>query len=401
MKEINSALRINSNIPAIVLGSSITTLGVMRSLGWEKIPSIYISNHNGYITHSRWCKSTLITSEDLTDAHHLSNLLEKLPVEKAVLFPCSDPLLMAVASLAPEIKDRFVSCQAEPETINKLLDKAGLAEILSTYKLPHPKTLVIDEQTDLNELENENFDGVFLKPRNSQKFFKQYGVKAFNIANRENAIAKALDLQKSGHSLVLQEYIPGPKSNHYFIDGFVDRFGNLKTLFARRRIRMYPPDFGNSSYMYTIPLSEVSGAVASLEKLFDNFTYRGIFSTEFKYDYRDGLYKVIEINVRPWWYVQFASSCGINVCKLAYQDALEQDVSSFNGYKKGASLVYFYYDLQSCIELVKAKKLSVWSWLRSWWRPKYPIFRWDDPMPAIAKSFTWFGNFIKRRISKK
>jgi len=388
----------NSTIPAIVLGSSITTLGVMRSLGNLKIPSLYISDRNSYITHSRWCAAKLITSDNLSDVRVLTHLLESLPLQRAVLFPCSDSLLLSVASLDSKIKARFPSSHADLDCIKKLLDKAELAKILDTYKLPHPRTFVVNKKSDIKNLEENVFAGAFLKPRESHKFFKHYGVKAFQFQNREDTLTKALEIQEAGFSLLLQDYIPGPKSHHYFIDGFVDRNGNIQALFARRRIRMYPSDFGNSSYMYSVPLQDVTDAVETLKKLFSRVKYRGIFSAEFKYDQRDGLYKVIEINVRPWWYIDFATSCGINVCLLAYQDALEQDVSAFNNYKVGASLVYQYYDILSCLQLRRKKEITLSSWLRSWWRAKHPIFRWDDPLPAVVKSFTWFKNFLKRRL---
>jgi predicted ATP-grasp superfamily ATP-dependent carboligase len=150
--------------------------------------------------------------------------------------------------------------------------------------------------------------------------------------------------------------------------------------------------------MYSVPLTEVSGAVQTLEKLFSSIVYRGIFSTEFKYDQRDTLYKVIEVNVRPWWYIEFAKSCGINFCKLAYQDALNQNITEQKHYKVGKKLVYLYYDLLSYLELHRLGKITTWSWIKSFWRSTYPIFSWTDPVPALVKSFVWFRDFFKRHL---
>jgi len=47
-----------------------------------------------------------------------------------------------------------------------------------------------------------------------------------------------------------------------------------------------------------------------------------VFSAEFKFDERDGLFKILEVNARPWWYVDFAARCGVDVCRMAYRDAL-------------------------------------------------------------------------------
>src|SRR5438046_2545616 len=86
---------------------------------------------------------------------------------------------------------------------------------------------------------------------------------------------------RSGAS-VLQEDVPGPVTSHYFVDGFVDRDGRVLARFARRRLRMWPPYFGNNSYIVSIPLADVEDAVTMLERLLAGLRYRGIFSAEFK-----------------------------------------------------------------------------------------------------------------------
>ena len=32
-------------------------------------------------------------------------------------------------------------------------------------------------------------------------------------------------------------------------------------------------------------------------------------------------FKILEINARPWWYVELASRCGVDVCTMSYRDA--------------------------------------------------------------------------------
>ena len=80
----------------------------------------------------------------------------------------------------------------------------------------------------------------------------------------EEARRRLREIIAAGMSVVLQEYIPGPCSEHHFVDGYVDRAGRVKALFARRRLRIYPPDFGNSTAMVSIPLDEVQQAVDSV-----------------------------------------------------------------------------------------------------------------------------------------
>ena len=41
--------------------------------------------------------------------------------------------------------------------------------------------------------------------------------------------------------------------------------------------------------------------------------YRGIFSVEFKLDARDGHYKIIEVNPRPFWLIGHIARAGIDL----------------------------------------------------------------------------------------
>ncbi len=112
-----------------------------------------------------------------------------------------------------------------------------------------------------------------------------------------------------GSAVVLQEYIPGPATRHYYVEGFVDSEGAVRIWFARQRLRMYPPDFGNSTYFASVHWTR-SRAPSPPWTLLAHLQYRGIFSAEFKRDDRDGEFKLLEVNARPWWYVDFAVRCG-------------------------------------------------------------------------------------------
>ena len=98
---------------------------------------------------------------------------------------------------------------------------------------------------------------------------------------------------------------------------------------------MFPTDFGNSTYLISVPLERLSPAMESLERILRAVHYRGIFSAEFKRDHRDGKFKILEINARPWWYIGFAIDSGVNVVEMAYRDALGLPVTTNATYRPG------------------------------------------------------------------
>ena len=154
---------------------------------------------------------------------------------------------------------------------------------------------------------------------------------------------------------------------------------------------MHPADFGNSSYMISVPAERAAPAIESLDRLFADLRYRGIFSAEFKFDEHEGEFKLLEVNARAWWYIGFATQCGVNVAEMAYRDALGLEVEALAGYRVGVACMHFMGDLA----LVCRGRLGFWKWLRAFLTAKQSAFSWTDPLPSLVN----FASLARRRLT--
>jgi predicted ATP-grasp superfamily ATP-dependent carboligase len=376
-------------VPAIIVGSGLTALGVLRLLHRDSIPAYCLSSSPSIEAQSRWYRPLPLECKAAGSTTGLEEALRACALPRAVLIPCSDHAVNAVAALTAALAARFPSSVAPRETVARLTDKAQFATLLEQLSIPRPLTMLVDAPSDIDAVADSAFDGAFLKPRDSISFYARYQCKAFRVASRADAAGRLARLQADGIGAILQEFIPGPGSNHYLIDGFADAQGRVRTLFARQRLRIHPPEFGNSSYMVSVPLASVGEAAASLKTIIAALHFRGIFSAEFKFDERDRSFKILEINARAWWYVEFAGRCGVDVCRMAYADALGQEVPEQWNYRVGARLVYGYMDLMAGHHEWRAGRLSLAAWARSWLGAQQPDFNWTDPMPALRE---WGGH---------
>jgi D-aspartate ligase len=381
-------------IPALVLGNGLSALGVARTLRRAGIPAYLHDANPGIEVGSRWYRPAPLCHSP-PRANHLADLLSALALDRAVLLPCSDDWARQVSACPDEFRDRFPASIASPETMDILVDKAQLAHHLDRLGVPHPVTVLLDGPEGLALLPSRVFEGAFLKPHDSQRFFARFGVKGMQVASREDAVERLTRIQEAGLKVLLQQYVPGPGSLHYFVDGFMDRNGSMTGVLARRRLRMYPLDFGNSSFVVTVPPEEAADAIESLRTLLGDLGFRGIFSAEFKRDPRDGLFRLIEVNARAWWYVEFTARSGVDVCTMAYRDALEEPVPVASAYRVGARLVYPYYDFFACREDPDRGDPSIPRGYRAWIGAQQPLFNWSDPWPALRE----FGA-LTRRISR-
>lgn len=385
------------SIPAIVLGTGMTPLGVLRILRRAGIPSYLAQPGDSLLRRSRWYRP-LPDRDLLREDEPVESWLERLPFERAVLMPCSDRWITRIAELPPQFRNRFPASVSEPQVLRHLVDKGTFARSVKEFGIPHPYSKTLDSHDDLIDIPDRVFDAAILKPRNSQSFQEKFGTKAFHVRGREEVAERLHAIRAAGLDAIVQEYIPGPASHHYFVDGFVDRHGRMRGLLARQRLRMYPADFGNSTSLISVAPGAAAQAVESIQKLLTNIGYRGIFSAEFKRDARDGIFKIIEVNARPWWFVDFTARCGVDVCSMAYGDALGQDVPVVDTYQVGRRLVYPYTDFFACMAMRRRGELSLWSWFRSWFGATQPVFQWADPLPATAGSVEVLTAFVRRRL---
>jgi predicted ATP-grasp superfamily ATP-dependent carboligase len=364
----------------LALGTGITLLGVIRALAQARVGVYALPEADGPARRSRWFRAGPTSLAGLKPSG-LADALGSLPVS-TVLMPCSDAWVKSVAALPDELRKRYPASVAPLDAVNILVDKNRFRDTLARLRLPHPTTYVLKEDGDLDAVPDSTVRSSFLKPTGSQEFFARFHVKAFRIQGREDAKRRVAECRDAGFEMMLQDYIPGPPTNHYFIDGFVDRDGIVRARFARRRLRMSPPDFGNSTLMQSVPLADVETGPATLDALFASIGYRGVFSAEFKRDERNRQFNLIEVNARPWWYVEFAARCGVNVCELAVDDALGRPVRTISSYKVGRRCVFPYYDLYAQREATGGR-IGLLAAARSWLGAYQPVFRWSDPAPAF------------------
>src|SRR4051794_18540847 len=275
--------------PALVFGDHITGLAVVRSLGRHGIPLYVVGARRALVGRSRWFRPAPGEDpEEDPSGERLAAFLERLPVERAVIFPCTDTWANAAASLPTGAAERFPAVVPSAEVVAILTAKNRFAAAAVEHGMPVPRTIPVDGPAALDALDDRELPSFFLKPVDSQQFNARYGVKGLRLTDRADAAATIERLAREDVPMVLQEFIPGPPTAHVFLDGYVDRRDVMRACLARRRLRMYPPELGNSTLSVSVPVEEVLPARDALIALFAGLGFHGLFDAEFKFDTRDG-----------------------------------------------------------------------------------------------------------------
>jgi len=372
--------------PVVVLGGGLTGLGVERNLGRNGIKVYLALEKKDMAMHSKYCSKYFIIPKICRHKEKLKAFLDTFAHRHdhpVVVFPTSDISALNLSSMREDGENNNCYFSIPPkDALEILVEKKRFYKSLVSNGVPHPTTLF--DIHEIRERSQEISYPVFLKPSVSQTFHEVFRKKGF-VAATEKELLRYLDLAKNSKiDIMIQEIVPGPPTNHVFIDGYIDRNSNLKAIFARRRLRMWPLSFGNSTVCESIPISEATIMKGILVGYLHSIGYTGIFSAEFKRDERSNLCKLLEINARSWWYNSFPTRCGVNIVLMAYLDAIGKDLGCIDDYETSVKLIYLIDDLKASMTLLTKRKFNPREWAscligkRDW-----ALFAKDDPRPWI------------------
>ena len=387
-------------LPVLIFGGHLAALGVLRALATRDVPCYVVVDEPDVIRRSRWYRSPGRTIPETTDSGELADYLRSLALPRAMVIACSDEWAVAVAGLPAELRERFPTSAPSREAAEQLTDKDLFGVLVTRLGIPHPRTVEISSPADLEQVSEEELRHGFLKPTSSVLHRRAFGTKGSFVNSRAAAQRRVEEAAALGIEFVFQEWIPGKHSASILIDGLIDRDGVIRALTARRRVRQYPPRLGTSTSSVGIALTEVEEAVDAVKRLVTDLPYRGIFNVEFKFDARDGHYKIIEFNPRPCWYTGTIASGGVDLPWMAYLDAQELPVPEAGPYPTGRYAFYEFRDASAIALALGALRRPEGAILGPWLTGDRALFWWKDPMPAVGGAGRALGRLAGRVIGR-
>lgn len=371
---------------ALVLGRYMTlALGVLRSLAKKNIPLFVLDPMSKPISSfSKYYKGTLCPHPKHDEKKYIEFLLEfgeKLNT-KAVIIPVGDIEVSVILRNKSKLEKYYKFYSSDFDIVEKFLNKRLFYKTIEKHGISHPKTYILNNESDAEETSKKIDYPCILKPVYSDYFRSDFRTKLFKVDSKEELIKKYKTAAERNHEVVTQEIIPGGVRYHYGCDVYYDKNQQPNGVFMYRRIREWPHSFGNGCFIESVQVPELEEITTELVK---KVGYHGIVDAEFKKDPRDNKFKIIEINPRYWMQNSFPIRCGINFPYMAYMDAIGRDFEKqvFNG--KHVKWLYMFEDLSSSLKSIRKKEISLNDWINSYkGEREYAIFSWDDPLPSFA-----------------
>jgi len=359
-------------------------LGVVRTLGRLGVPVYGVQEDRwAPVARSRYLREKLPWMHAGAGKENLSRLLRlgRALGGRAILIPTDDVGSIFVAEHAQSLRECYrFPCQ-DPLLVRSLCNKQQLYHLCRELDVPAPQTWFPTTRDEMLDLLGEAVFPVVLKAIDPWLLRRGTQLASVTIANDANELLRSYDrLEDPRHpNLMLQEYIPGGPESIWMYNGYFNAYSESLVHFTGRKLRQHPPYTG----MTTLGVCASNEVVEATTKRFMKaIGYRGIVDMGYRYDARDGQYKLLDVNPRIGaTFRLFVGTNGIDVARALYLDMTDQRVE-MAGAREGRKWLVESYDTISSVRYLRDGRLTPTNWLRSFRGVNESAwFALDDPLP--------------------
>jgi predicted ATP-grasp superfamily ATP-dependent carboligase len=392
--------------PVIALGGDLTALGLATILGKRGIDVYLVVDRRDQATFSKYCKGTVMAPGIRRNKDVLRRVLTKMArslSRRAVVYPTSDLDSLNLAELKNDLPDDCHCVVGDKEAVKILVNKSEFYKTLARYGIDYPFTHFPEDLEEVRRVGAKITYPILIKPSITQLFTERLHVRAKGfVARSPRELTDYYRLAtRNGIEVIFQEIIPGPPSHSYQLEGYYDATFRPTVLFARQRLRIWPPDFGNTTLCVSIPLERLANEKQMVSDFIRAIGYQGLMSAEFKRDSRDGMLKLLEINCRAWWHIWLSACCGADIAFSSYLDAIGEKTEYVENYETGVKSIYLLLDLLASGNMLLNRNLGFLEWLTSLRGiTRFSFFPRDDLSPFIMDCANLFFRFLST-ISRK
>jgi len=380
-----SVYRTEKKIGAVIIGGDYQGLGILRCLGQQNIPIYLLDKELCIGRFSKYTKKFIkcpsVRQESLF-LNFLKNLARKENIIGWIIYPNDDETVYFLSRYKEQLEAYYRIPIPSWSVLKFAYEKKLTYQLAKKYGIAIPKTFSPSNIEELNQLELE-FPAI-IKPSIKEPFYSKTRKKAVRIDNERELLGefkKALSIIDISN-IIIQELIPGGP-NYLFSVGSLYKDGEFLGKVVAQRSRQHPMDFGHATtYAETVDIPELEEITANILGLIG---YYGLSEVEFMQDPRDGKYKLLEINARPWGWHTLAIGAGVNLPFMLYQDFLGKK-QKHNSFAKNIKWIRLTTDIPIVITEIYKRKLTVSDYFKSLkGKKQFAVLSLKDPMPLFAE----------------
>jgi D-aspartate ligase len=316
-------------------------------------------------SRSRFVRGRITLSENAPTEEWLEELLAAgRKLGRAVLVPMDDASAVFVGDHAEALSESFLFPDQPKSLLRRLSNKKELHDLCRRLEIPTPEHVVPADEEELVELAADARYPVVAKRAASWLESFHDDAPSVVVASDVSELLSAYRRMQSPRepNVLVQEYIPGRADAIWMFNGYFDAQSHCRVGFTGQKLRQCGPDRGPT----TLGICRSNEVVADMiQRLAREVGYRGIIDVGFRYDERDGRFKLLDVNPRIGSSFRlFVGDNGLDVLRALYLDLTEQPVPSAVP-RPGRKWIDEPHDLVTSFQLARRDGFRSLDWLRS------------------------------------
>lgn len=351
---------------------------------------------------SRYAAGMFQVPDPMTDPPGFTRaIVEVVKAERVdLLLPISEPALMALLGAREALGDCAIPFPSM-EVFRRVCDKSVVLSLASQIGIAVPEQQIARSRDEAATLASGSIGfPLVLKPWRSVAEGAAGPVKlsVLHAADATELGAQLARLPDEAFPLLAQRRIVGPGAGIFLLLWQ----GQLRALFAHRRLREKPPAGGVSVYCESIAADPE--LVRLSRELLERLGWEGVAMVEYKIDAATGTPYLMEINGRLWGSVQLAIDAGVDFPELLVGSGLGENPRPVTNWRIGARLRWEWGNVDHLLARVRRSNAALSlppaapsRWQSFWasglvWRPgdRLEVLRASDPAPFLLETWRWF-----------
>lgn len=282
---------------------------------------------------------------------------------RSLLIPTSDETAVLASDFHDALSERFILPRQPTDLARSLANKKEMSFLARSNSIPTPDVLFPASVEEVAAFASSATFPVMLKGIDGNRLKVRTGRKMVIVERPADLIPLYLEMEDPDRpNLMLQEYIPGGDDAVWMFNGYFDADSDCRIGFTGRKLRQTPAYTGVTSLGVCLTNDVVAEMTTRWMK---NLGYRGILDIGYRYDARDGQYKVLDVNPRIGaTFRLFVGRNGIDVVRALYLDMTGHPVPAAAA-KEGRKWMVEGGDFDSFLQYRRDGKLTFRSWLSS------------------------------------
>jgi len=377
------------------------TLGIVRSLGRLGVP-VYaiVEDRLAPAVMSRYLTGAFVRDSRDRDPEQLLAFLAHIREQlcrPAILLPTDDAAAVFVNEHAGILEKTYLIPPMPKGLARQLTNKRDLYFLCKSIGVPCPQAALPRSLDEVHDFIQRATFPLVVKAADSQRLAKNTrGTSIARTASELLAIYRQAE-SPGRPNLMFQEYIPDSCAEDWIFHGYCNPQTDSFVAFTGRKLRSFPPFAG----LTTLGISVVNEPLRrQTENLLRGMSYAGIMDLDYRFDRRDGQYKLLDFNPRIGAnFRMFEDHGGLDVARALHLDLTRKKVLARP--VRSRTFIVESLDLFATFSYMRAGELTV----RGWWQTlqgerEFAWFSLTDPMPFPVMWIRLVIQTLRHRASR-